>query len=110
MPHLSLKGGTKEVFGLSLMFAVSPSVRGRLPSWVTCFHQEVDVRVVLLGWECVFRRAERSYGECLGEDVELSENKFVLLFVPLQLSCLSDGPLLKKAWLGHVRLDWIPLV
>lgn len=68
---LSLHGGTKG--GLSLMLVVSLSVRGELPSRLTCFHEEVDVRVVLLGTYCVFRRGEWSYGECLGEETELAE-------------------------------------
>lgn len=73
------------MFGLFLMLVVLLRVGGVLPSGVTCFHQEVEVRVVVLGIERDFRRAEESYGECPDEDTEHSVNIFVVLSEPLKL-------------------------
>ena len=101
------QGGTKGVFGWSLMLVVSSGLKGELPSLVTCFHQEVDVSMVLLGRGWVFRRSVGLYGECLGEGIEPFWNRFGFVFEPLQICWLADGTLLRNACLEHVWGCWV---
>lgn len=79
MSLLLLEGGIKVVFGLSLLLVVSFGVKGKLLSWVTCFHQEVCFSVVLLGKDWVFTWAEESNGGCLDKETGVSENRVLLL-------------------------------